>query len=327
MTVPSFIQKCIAPVFTAFDNAGNLDMGSQKNLLDFMLQRGGIETYFIRSGMGQMYSFGEDEVIQLTAEVCSYMQGKAPVLVGASGIWNRDYENRPNPEVFIAQSIQFGQHAQEHGAAGVVYTLPEAIAATEKYSAHDIVRDYFEKVCSALSVPVLIYQPPNTHAEYQLTPSLISELAQLPNLVGAKVSYSDGYYNYRLIRSVKDLPFMYVTGSEFVYLANYIAGSRAVIGQGCVINPSILNYLHDALKNSDFQEAMRAQDSIIHLCETCRFPQDFYKRYVTEQGYKVGRHHRHDTGNPYDIKAVPLTDKEYTAYKNILEKEVASFPA
>ena len=109
MKVPDHIRGSISPTFTAFNEDGTLDDQGQRNFLDFLEQQGGISAYFIRAGMGQMYSFSIDDVKQLTTNVCTHLKGKKPVLVGCNGAWNRDYTKRPDPHVFIQQGIELGK--------------------------------------------------------------------------------------------------------------------------------------------------------------------------------------------------------------------------
>ena len=42
MQVPDFVSGAIAPVFTAFNEDGTLDDAGQRNLMDYMVQAGGV---------------------------------------------------------------------------------------------------------------------------------------------------------------------------------------------------------------------------------------------------------------------------------------------
>src|SRR5690606_22722864 len=97
--------------------------------------------------------------------------------------------------------------------------------------------------CESVSLPVFMYQPPNTHPDYLLTPKLLGRLAEIEGLVGVKASYSDGYYVYNLIRAAKDQEFRFICGHEGMYYAALYAGATAAIGQGTTITPQILKVL------------------------------------------------------------------------------------
>lgn len=327
MKVPGFVHGNIAPTFTAFHEQGSLDDDGQRNLLDFMLQSGTISTYFIRSGMGQMYAFQYEDAKQLTKTVCEHMAGKAPVIVGCNGIWERNYDERPDPDTFVKECITLANHAEDCGAQGVVYTVPEAWVPEGGESMHDMFVRYFETICSAVSLPVFIYQPPNTHKDYLLTPSILSRLADIDTLVGLKASYSDGYYVYSLIRSVKDKDFAYICGNETIYYAALYAGSRAIIGQGSTVNPQILQVMQNRFMRGDHAGVLEAQDAVTCLAESCPNPVDFYKRYATEHGFPVKPYFRTYRTNPYGKDPTPMTDDQYAGYKRLLESELARFAA
>ncbi|MBN2307673.1 MAG: dihydrodipicolinate synthase family protein, partial [Candidatus Hydrogenedentes bacterium] len=107
--IPEFVRGAIAPVFTAFNEDGTFDEAGQRNLLDFLLERGGISAFFLRSGMGQMYTFSYEDTEAIARTACSHLAGTAPALVGTTGIWDRDRTRRPNPAVFTQQAIELSR--------------------------------------------------------------------------------------------------------------------------------------------------------------------------------------------------------------------------
>lgn len=326
MAVPAFIQGCIAPTFTAFDDEGNLDPDGQRNLLDFMLRSRSISAFFLRSGMGQMYSFSFEDVKSLTRTACRHLAGKAPVLIGCSGAWDRDHTRRPDPQVYVDQCIALSHHAADEGADGLVFTMPEALTPRDGESTHDLALRFFEKMVAAVRLPVFIYQPPGTHEDYQLTPELIAALADMDGICAAKVSSGDLPYVLDLIRAVKDKPFRFITGNETIYYATLYTGSRAAIGQGCSLSPSVLDAVRRAYLADDRERALQAQQATNALVRDCRNAQCFLKRYATEHGFPVGTYARGAAGSPYGAGDEPLTDAEYNAVKQLLEESVARFP-
>ena len=121
------IRGCIAPTLTIFGSDLSFDPDGQRRFLDFLVDRGGISAFFVRSGMGQMYTFSFDDVKAMASTACGHLKGRARVLVGASGIWDRDRENYPDPAVYTNQAVELSKYAEEQGADGVVHTVPEAI--------------------------------------------------------------------------------------------------------------------------------------------------------------------------------------------------------
>ncbi len=326
MKVPEFIYGNIAPCYTCFNEDESFDPDGQRNLFDFMLQSGEVHTYFVRAGMGQMYTYEYEDVRAVAKTAIEHLTGKAPVIMNCSGIWDgdRSADHRPDPEVYTQQAVELSQYAEGLGADGVVLTIPEALAAPDGVDKDDAYSRYFETVCQAVSVPVVAYQPP-IPTEVQVTPELLARLADLPNLFGIKISTKDGYYIYTMIRAAAGKEFHVITGAEMLYYATLYAGSRAVIGQGCNLYPKILNAVLHRFEAGDHDGVLEAQDSTDLLVAKCPYSAGVMKRMATESGFPVGPTARGMKNHPYGRSRVPFNDETYTAYKTLLEAELAKY--
>ena len=325
MQVPDYVTGCIAPVFTAFHEDGSLDDEGQRNFLDFLLERGAISAYFLRSGMGQMYTFDVEDTKQLARTACAKLKGIGPVMMGCSGVWDRNYDKRPDPKVFRAQGLELSRFAEGEGADAIVHTMPEALVPEDGQSIEDMVHEFFVTICGAVSVPVFIYQPPGTQKEYMATTESVCRLAEIDNLAGMKASTSDAYYQFALIRALEGKDFGFIAGAETAYYSALFAGARSCIGQGCTVNPSVVRAVRDYYDAGDFDGVCRAQVSTNLLVEECPNAVDFMKRYATEQGYPVGPHSRSMSSNPYLQDRAPLGEAAYQAYKRLVEEESAKY--
>ncbi|MBC8181539.1 dihydrodipicolinate synthase family protein [candidate division KSB1 bacterium] len=217
------------------------------------------------------------------------------------------------------------QYAEMVGADGVVHTIPDMIRPKDSETIGDVIISYFETLNNEVSKPIFIYQPPIIVPEYRITPEIFAELADMKNVVAAKVSTNDAEYILSLIQATKNKEFAYIAGSETSYYAALYAGARAVVGQGSSINPQILNVVRERFKNGDLAGAIGAQVSVNYLCETCRNPVDFLKRYADEQGFPMGRAYRKSGDDIYIQYPEPLTDEEYIIYRKIFEKEMLKY--
>jgi len=324
--VPDFVRGCIAPVFTACHEDGRLDDEGQRALLDFLVETKSVSAYFVRCGMGQMFSFDYDDVRQIARTSCTHLAGRGAVLVGTTGIWDRNRDQRPDPEVFVRQAVELSRYAEEVGAAGVVHTLPEAIAPRDGQSCHDVVLDYFEKICEAVQGPVFIYQSPGTDERYCVTIDLVRKLADMPKVMGMKLSSNDARNIFDISYAVRDKDFGFISGAETAFLAGLMSGSRAVIGQGATVNPQILCAIQTRYEAGDLEGAMEAQCSTNMLVERSKNAIEFFKRYLAEKGYKIQPYDR-GAGNPYQKQREALTSEDYEAFKGILEAELAKYVA
>lgn len=323
--IPAYVHGPIAPTFTAFSADGQFDEKGQRALFDYLLDAGGISAFFVRSGMGQMFTFSFDDARAMARVACAHLRGRAPVLVGATGIWDRDPTRKPDPKTFIEQAVALSRYAEEQGADGIVHTVPEAIVPEPGESTSDIALRYFETVSAAVSLPVFIYQSPGTAAEYELSPETLGRLADIPNVVGGKFSTTDAGYLCDLAWATAGKDFALITGNETVFYAGLIIGSTAVIGQGATMNPHILTAVQDRFERGDREGALVAQHSVNLLVRRARNSTEFLKRYAAEKGYAVPPYARPMRRDAYAAGATALTDAEYTEYKALFEAEAAKF--
>ena len=322
--IPQYVRGSIAPVFTAFNADGSLDDDGQRNLLDFLLDRGGVSAFFLRCGMGQMYTFTCDDVRQIAATACTHMAGKAPVLVGSAGEWDRSRDKLPDPAVYLKQGIELGKFAEDQGADAVVYTIPEAIAPTDGQTPADVVLTYFEALNEALRGPIFIYQSPGTLNEYCVSIDTVRKLADMPKVKGMKASTTNAHYIFNTTWALQDKDdFAFISGAESAFLTGLVTGSKAVIGQGATINPKILNAIQDRYEAGDLAGAIEAQRATNLLCEECGNPVEFFKRYAVENGYTVQPYRRGTGTDAYGIGDVTLSQEEYDTFKALLEAENA----
>lgn len=321
--IPKYLRGSIAPVFTAFNENLTIDESGQCRLLDYLLEQGGISAYFLRSGMGQMYTFSVEEVRMMARLGCAHLRGKAAVLIGCAGVWDRNRDRRPDRETYIAQCVELGQFAMDQGADGVVYTVPEALAPQKDETHASVILKFFERISASVPGPILIYQPPGTEEAFCVTPALIRELAALPGIHGIKLSTSDGEYVCDIGAALEGTALALICGCETVFYAALLAGAKAVIGQGATLNPKVLNAIQIRMETGDLPGAMRAQQKTNFLCRNVRNPVAFFKRYISEKGYHVQPYARMLENNPYITNPQPLSEDEYLQFKQVFEAELA----
>lgn len=322
-----FREGVIANVFTCFNEDETLDDVGQRAFLDALLDRGGVDAFFVRSGMGQMYTYSFEDAKQIAKVACTHMAGKAPVLVGCSGEWDRNFDRKPDGEVFTQQAVELSKHAEGLGAAAVVHTMPEAIPVKEGETPLDVTLRYLEAVTGAVDIPVVLYQPPGTDPAFRVTADTIQQMAQVPGVSAIKISTADAGYVADICWAAKKLNngFRYISGAETAYYAALYLGSCGVIGQGACLNPSILQAVKERFDAGDHDGAMEAQRSINLLVEKCGGAVHFFKKYLAEKGYAIKPIDRGIRDNPY-MKSFPqMDDEQYEAYKKIFEAELARY--
>ena len=325
MDVPKFVEGAIAPTFTVFKENGSLDDVGQRHFMDFLLKMDAISAFFIRSGMGLMYTFSMEDVRQITRNICSHLDKVATVLVGCNGIWDRNYDHRPDPYLFIEQSVELGNYALELGAAGVVYTVPEALTPHPGETVQGLIERFFRTLCERVKGPIFVYQPPQTQKEYEMTPATLGRLAAIRNFVGGKFSTADGFYTYELIRAIRGKTFGYIVGNETMYYSGLALGARACIGQGAALNPQIIKAELERFRSGNYGGILRAQDAINTLVSQNINAVDFLKMYASEKGFEVPLYTRSQRSNPYMSDPEPITRETYVNFKEIYETELLPY--
>lgn len=321
----SFVRGAISNVFTVWDDQGRFDADGQRNLLDFVYLNGSVCSYFVRSGMGQMYAYEYDDVKKMAETACEHMAGKGPVVVGTSGIWDRNLDKRPDPEVFTRQTVELSQFAEQQGAAGVVLTLPEALAPKDGETHADTIVRYFERIGASINIAILLYQPPGTRPEYCVNMELAARLAEIPHVTAMKVSTVDAEYMYNLCYTMVPRGFGFIAGCETALLPALYAGACGCIGQGCTVNPVTIKAIQDRYMAGDREGAIEAQRSTNLLVEKGVATVEWFKRYITERGFPVSTYARDMGKNPYVSQPAPLTEEAYHSFKCILEAELEKY--
>jgi len=136
------VSGCIAPMFTPFCENGELDWDGAAAFVDWLSETEGLDAIFVRSGMGQTYLWTADEIRRAPQIAVDAAQGRRAILVGTSGVWDRDPNHRPPADVYTEQTIEFSLIAKEAGAVPVVL-VPAALSAATRKEAQGAIRAYF----------------------------------------------------------------------------------------------------------------------------------------------------------------------------------------
>ena len=325
MQVPAYLEGAIAPVFTAFNDDGTLDDAGQRHIMDALVDTGAVASMFIRSGMGQMYAFNVEDTKQLANNVVGYLKGKAHVLVGCSGEWDRNYEARPDRDTYIGQSIELAKYVDGIGADCAVLAIPEALVPNEGEAMGDMVYNYVKSVCDAVSCGVVLYQVPGIRPEYITSMETMVRLAKIDNLIGMKASNSDAAYIFDAVYATRDLDFGYIVGAETAWYAGLLAGSRGTIGQGCSVNPLVIKVAMERYDAGDLAGVVEAQQDINQLCYVSPNPVEFFKQQLIDAGKPLSLYAR-PAGNPYAPSGrAPMTREEYETFKAYFDNIMAKY--
>jgi dihydrodipicolinate synthase/N-acetylneuraminate lyase len=132
----------VAP--TTFNEAGELDLASQKRCIDFMIDAGS-QGICILANFSEQFVLADDERERLARTIIEHVAGRVPVIVTTT-----HYSSR--------LTIERSQRAQAMGAA-MVMVMPPYHGATIRVPESAIV-EYFQRLSDAISIPIMIQDAP-----------------------------------------------------------------------------------------------------------------------------------------------------------------------
>ncbi len=132
----------IAP--TTFDDAGNLDMESQRRAMDFLIDAG-VDGICILANYSEQFALTDDEREDLTTALLDHVAGRVPVIVTTSHYSSRIAAER-------------SRRAQAAGAA-MVMLMPPYHGTTIRADEHGV-SEFFHTVADGLDIPIMLQDAP-----------------------------------------------------------------------------------------------------------------------------------------------------------------------
>ncbi|MGQ0709376.1 MAG: dihydrodipicolinate synthase family protein [Rhodoferax sp.] len=137
--------KGVFPVVpTTFDDAGALDLESQKRCVDFMIDAGSTGLCIL-ANFSEQFVLSDAEREVLTRTILDHVRGRVPVIVTTTHF---------STDVTIARSVL----AQQLGAA-MVMVMPPYHGATIRVGEAQIY-EYFARLSDAIDIPIMIQDAP-----------------------------------------------------------------------------------------------------------------------------------------------------------------------
>lgn len=137
--------KGVFPVVpTTFDEAGALDLESQKRCVDFMIDAGSTGLCIL-ANFSEQFVLSDAEREVLTRTILAHVKGRVPVIVTTTHF---------STDVTIARSVL----AQQLGAA-MVMVMPPYHGATIRVPEAQIY-EYFARLSDAIDIPIMIQDAP-----------------------------------------------------------------------------------------------------------------------------------------------------------------------
>jgi 2-keto-3-deoxy-L-arabinonate dehydratase len=236
----------IAP--TTFDARGDLDLESQRRVMDFMVDAG-VNGICILANYSEQFSLTDDERDTMMHLCIERVAGRVPVIVTTSHFSSRIAAER-------------SRRAQEAGAAMVMLMPPYhgvSLRADDRG-----VEEYFQAVADAITIPIMIQDAPLSGVT--LSAPFLAHLAQaIPHVQYAKVEMPGAAAKLRtLIDLAGDaLPGPFDGEESITLIPDLDAGATGTMPSSMI--PDVLRYVVDRYRAGAREEAIARYDAWLPL--------------------------------------------------------------
>ena len=157
---------------TPFSEDGSkVDYSTLRRFVDWQISNG-VPGLIPLGSTGEFLSITDEERLEIVTSIIQQADVLVPVLVGTADEWTD-------------KAVRYSREAEELGASGVMVVPPYYASPTE-----DELYAHYEKISDAISIPIMVYNNPNT-ANVDLTPDLLARLSQIENVDYVKESSGD----------------------------------------------------------------------------------------------------------------------------------------
>lgn len=242
MKTPFFTGVCTAMVTPFLDGKVNYPMAEQ--LLRRQMEAG-IKTVVMGGTTGEAPTLSDAEKLELFRRGKQYIGSTCKIIAGTG---SND----------TAHAVALSMAAEETGVDGLLVVTPYYNKATpEGLLAH------YLAIAQAVTIPIIIYNVPSRTC-VDISVSVCSQLAQVPNIVGIKEAGTDITKVTRLkIACGQD--FSVWSGNDDLTVPTIALGGQGVISVASNVAPAEMSAMTNAALSGDFDTAADLQQQMQEL--------------------------------------------------------------
>lgn len=200
--------RLLTAMVTPFDEAGQLDVGKIKGLVDHLINTGS-EGLVVAGTTGESPTLSHDEKIELFSRVLDAAEGRVPVIAGTGSNYTQS-------------SIELTKEVETLGVDGIMLVAPYY----SKPSQEGLYR-HFEAVATSVHLPVMVYNIPG-RTGVNILPDTIARLAQIDNITCVKEASGNLDQMAEIIEKTPD-DFILYTGDDGFTLPTLAIGGYGVV--------------------------------------------------------------------------------------------------
>ena len=199
---------CLTALVTPFDDTGRIDFESLRRLIRFQLENkvDGLVVLGTTAESPTLKEWEKEEIIR-----CAVIETKSniPIIAGVS-----------SNDTYVGGCI--AQKWENMGADVLLVLSPYYNKANEKG-----MRLHFEKIADSVKIPGILYNVPS-RTGCKITPEVVKNLAQHPNIIGIKDAGGDIAYTMEIAQHVSD-NFTLLSGNDDMVIPTMSVGGKGVI--------------------------------------------------------------------------------------------------
>ena len=226
----------LVAIVTPMRTDGAVDFAAWERLLDFHLANG-TSAIVVGGSTGESATLRESELRELTQRACDYVNGRAPIIVGAG-------------TSSTAATVERVRRLSELPVAGLLIATPAYNRPTQE----GLFR-HFAAAVESTRLPVILYNIPSRTA-VDLQPATVARLAQLPRVVGVKEGVPQ-LSRIRELLAVCPKDFVVLSGDDATAREAVLAGARGVISVTANVAPRGMADMVAAALRANADEAAR----------------------------------------------------------------------
>jgi 4-hydroxy-tetrahydrodipicolinate synthase len=236
------LRGVVPAIVTPFDAAHEVDHETLESLTARLVS-GRVHAIMATGGTGEFPHLDRAERSAVVRTIVQAAGGHVPVIAGTAAC-------------DIRQTLQLAEGAADAGADAIISVPPFyfPLPAPALY-------DYFRELADRSPLPLFVYNNP-LYSGNPLSPELIVELLELPNIVGLKQSEADLGQLVEVIHQTRTLHGLnrgLFTGIDSQLTGALASGADGIFSTAAGIVPEHVVRLFEAADKGDFREARRVQ--------------------------------------------------------------------
>ncbi len=238
------VQGSMVAIITPFDNEGNFDEESYRQLIEFQIENG-TDVIVPCGTTGESATLSFDEHPRIIKTCIEQVNKRVPVVAG-TGANN------------TAEAIELSKNAKAMGADGLLLVCPYY----NKPSQEGIYLHY-KKLAEEVALPQVLYNVPGRTGT-NMTAATTCRLAEIENIVAIKEASGDLIQASEILAKAGDKIDL-ISGDDFLTLPMMVCGAKGVISVTANIAPAQVKQMVTAAANGDYATARKLHLALLEL--------------------------------------------------------------